>query len=97
MNFNDTMATVHQTVTNNSSTIDINIVYGANHSPDEKSRIASLISEYVDILAPNPKKPTIAKTMEHRIITDETQSVNRKPYRIPHAWHTEIEQQISEM
>ena len=94
MNFNDTVGAVHQTVANNSSTIDTNIVFGENLSPDEKSRIASSISEYVDILAPNPKKPTIAKTMEHRIITDETQPVNRKPYRIPHAWHTEIEQQF---
>ena len=91
MNVKDTVATVHQNVANNSSTIDTNIIYGENLSPVEKSRIASLISKYVDIFAPNPKKPTIVKTMEHRIITDETQPINQKPYRIPHAWHTEIE------
>eukprot|EP00794_Sanderia_malayensis_P019807 gene19807-21747_t len=35
--------------------------------------------------------------MQHRIITDDVQPVNRKPYRIPHAWYKETEQQISEM
>ena len=73
MNVNDTVATVHKTVANNSSTIDTNIVYGENLSPAEKSRVAALFSEYIDIFTPNPKKPTIVKTIEHRIIADETQ------------------------
>ena len=35
--------------------------------------------------------------MEHHIITEEAQSVNRKLYRIPYAWLQENNQQISEM
>ena len=97
MNVNETVATVHQFIANNVSTIDTSIIYSKNLSSDEKSRIVSLISEYSDIFAPNPKKPTIVKAMEHRIITNETQPINHKPYRIPHAWHTEIEQHILEM
>ena len=69
MNANDTVATVQQTAANNSSTIDTNIVYGENLSPDQKSRIASVICKYVDIFASNPRRPTALKTMEHRIIT----------------------------
>jgi len=35
--------------------------------------------------------------MEHHIITENAQPVNRKPYRIPHALTDEINDQIQEM
>eukprot|EP00794_Sanderia_malayensis_P017942 gene17943-19733_t len=35
--------------------------------------------------------------MQHRIITNDSQPVNRKPYRIPHAWHRETDEQITEI
>ena len=68
----------------NAYPLESNIVFGKNLSITEKDRITSLISQYVAIFAPNPKKPTLVTTMEHCIITDETQPMNIKPYRIPH-------------
>eukprot|EP00794_Sanderia_malayensis_P005815 gene5815-6513_t len=59
--------------------------------------MASLISSYSDIFAANPKKRNLVNIMQHRIITNESQPVNRKPYRIPHAWHRETDEQITEM
>ena len=44
----------------------------------------------------NPKKPTILKNMQHRIITCDAPPVRRKPYRIPHAWNNEVNTQIKE-
>ena len=35
--------------------------------------------------------------MEHRIITSNAQPVHWKPYRIPYAWHPEVDKQIQEM
>ena len=55
------------------------------------------LSKYGDIFAPNPKQHTLVKNMQHRIITNEAQPVKRTPYHIPHAWHAEIDHQISEM
>ena len=43
------------------------------------------------------KKSTLVKNMQHRIFTNEAQPVKLAPYRIPHAWHAEIDNKISEM
>ena len=97
LNINDSVTDFSPTTTDNSENLKNDTVYGEHLSPLQRDRISSLISNFVDIFAPNPKKPTLVKNMEHRIITTETQPVNRKPYRIPHAWHSEIDTQISEM
>ena len=35
--------------------------------------------------------------MEHRIITDDTQPIRKKPYRIPYAWNHEVNTQVQQM
>lgn len=74
-----------------------NIVVGSNLSMTEKEQISSLICKYKDVFASNPKKPNLVKNMKHRIITNNEQPVNRKPYRVPYAWHAEVDKQIQEM
>ena len=93
----DTPVSVNQIGQDSSINLNDNIVYGEHLPDDRKSEILSLISKFTDIFAQNPKKPTLVSNMQHRIITDYVQPVNRKPYRIPHAWYKETEQQISEM
>ena len=65
------------------------IVVGNNLSID--------VHKYINIFASDPKKPSLVKNMEHRIITDNAQRVNRKPCRVPYAWHAEVNTQIQEM
>eukprot|EP00794_Sanderia_malayensis_P020882 gene20882-22932_t len=93
----DTPVSVHQIGQESSINLNDNIVYGEHLPDDSKSAISSLISNFTDIFAQNPKKPTLVSNMQHRIITDDVQPVNRKPYRIPHAWYKKTKQQISEM
>ena len=77
--------------------VEENLVFGGNLSNAQKDRMSSLVSRYKDISASNPKKPNLVKNMEHRIITNDAQPVNRKPYRVPYAWNAEMDQQIQEM
>lgn len=93
----DSVSSVNKSELINSINLEDSIVYGKNLSSVEKEKISSLISSFGDIFAKNPMKPTLVKDMQHHIITDETQPVNRKPYRIPHAWHKETENQMNEM
>ena len=52
---------------------------------------------FSDVFASNPRKPSLVKTMEHRIITGDAQPVRQKPRRIPQAWNSEVNDQIQEM
>ena len=93
----ETIASIDVPKQDDSINLDNNLVYGENLSQDDKDRISCLISEYVDIFAPNPKIPTLVKNMQHHIVTNEALPVKRAPYRIPHTWHADIDNQISEM
>ena len=64
---------------------------------EQKKEVESLLKEYADIFASNPKKPKRVNTLQHQIITDESQPVFNKPRKIPNAWQTEVEKQIGEM
>ena len=61
------------------------IVYGPELSYHDKSQLRSLISEFSDVFAYNPKKPTLVKNMEHHIVTNDAQPVCNKthPYLMP--------------
>lgn len=73
------------------------VAYAKTLDSMQRNQIASLLSKYRGVFASNPKKPTLVKGMEHRIITSHAQPVKRKPYRLPHAWHEEVNEQVSEM
>ena len=73
------------------------IVHGEGLPLEEKQRLISLITKFLDVFASNPKKPSLVKTMEHRIITGDAQPVHEKPRRIPQAWNNEVNDQIQEM
>ena len=73
------------------------IKFGENRSSHQRRQISNLISQFPKIFASNPKMSIRVKHMQHRIITEKAHLVNRKPYRIPYAWHQETDKQISEM
>ena len=64
-----------------------NLNHGEHLTTDQQCRLETLIKEYSDIFASNPKKPALVKNAEHRIITGDALPVKRKPHRIPEAWH----------
>ena len=70
---------------------------GSTLSEDDQAQIKRLVAKYNDIFALNPRKPTVVTTMEHRIITEDSQPIRRKPYRIPYAWNEELSSQIQQM
>ena len=75
----ETIASIDVPKQDDSINLDNNLVYGENLSQDDKDRISSLISKYVDIFAPNPKIPTLVKNMQHHIVTNELCQLN-----VPH-------------
>lgn len=93
----ETVASVDTLDSDLSVNLDQNIVYGENLSVNEKEKISTLISQYSDIFAQNPKKPKVVTNMHHHIVTNDALPIKRKPYRLPHAWNSEIDKQIQEM
>ena len=82
---------------NNYVDFDSGIVHGEGLPHEEKQRLISLITKFSDVFATNPRKPSLVKTMEHRIITGDAQPVRQRPRRIPQAWNSEVNDQIQEM
>ena len=84
---------------NNTENLDFEsgIVHGEGLPQEEKQKLISLITKFSDVFASNPRKPSLVKTMEHRIITGDAQPVRQKPRRIPQAWNSEVNDQIQEM
>ena len=93
---NKTICTIDSVGSEQSSITTANVTHG-DLSADEKTSLLSLISKYNNIFAENPKKPTLVKNVEHRIITEDAQPVSRKSHRIPYAWNDEINKQIQQM
>ena len=79
------------------SSSKLNIIHGNAISEKEEDQLRALISQYGDIFAVNPRKPTPVRNMTHHIITDKAQPVRMKPYRIPHAWNKEVSDQVQQM
>ena len=86
----ETVARVEHIDSSSSVNLESNIVYGDNLSGAQKTKVRSLVSEYQDVFAQTPKSPNWLPICT--IV-----SFKRKPYRLPHAWHSEIDEQIEEM
>ena len=76
-----------------------NLTIGDQLSGEERNKLATLLEEYDDVFARNPKKPQTARIMTHKISTSVTLPVYRKPYQIPaHTAHTDnVAEQVQEM
>ena len=72
-------------------------VFGENLSNDQRHQLEKLINEYQDVFASNPKKPSLVKNAQHKIITEDAMPVKHKTRRIPEAWHEEVNRQVQEM
>ncbi len=65
--------------------------------PHEQEQLESLVKDFADCFAPNPKRPEPVTNLEHRINTDQALPINSAPYRASPAHRKIIEQQITEM
>ena len=72
---NETICTADSVEDDNASHIANNIIHG-DLSEGNRTSLLSLISKYQSIFAANPKKPTLVKNLEHRIITDNALPVS---------------------
>ena len=73
------------------------VVLGEDLSSQQRDKIMSLIREYKDVFAQNPKNPKRTVTMKHRIVTGDALPVHGKARRIPAAWEDEVNSQVQEM
>ena len=73
------------------------ITLSDNLSATENTNLMSMIMDYKDVFATNPRKPRKTHLLEHRIITNDALPVYHKPRRIPVAWEKEVDDQVSEM
>ena len=62
------------------------ITLSDNLSATENTNLMSLIMDYKDVFATNPRKPRKTNLLEHRSITNDALPVYHKPRRIPVAW-----------
>ena len=76
-----------------------NLTIGDHLSGEERNKLATLLEEYKDVFARNPKKPQTVRIMTHKISTFVTLPVYRKPYQIPaHTAHTDnVAEQVQGM
>ena len=82
---------------NNENVFTNNTRFGSQLSTTEIDQIKTLINDYQDIFAANPKKPKRTDLIEHQIITNDALPVYHKPRRILTAWEKDVDQQVSEM
>ena len=73
------------------------LVFGENLPSDQWHQLETLINEYQDVFASNPKKPSLVKNAQHKIITEDALPVKRKTRQIPEALHEEVNCQVQEM
>ena len=67
---------------------------GAHLSETQTANITSLLETFTSVLNEKPGRISVT---EHRIITDQAQPVRLPPYRIPHAYHDTVRQELREM
>ena len=73
------------------------MVADTNLSPMQKQQLLSLLSEFSDIFAPDPKKPSQTDLVNHKITVNTSNPIYMKPRRIPLAWEKEVDDQVKEM
>eukprot|EP00794_Sanderia_malayensis_P010612 gene10612-11737_t len=81
--------------TDNGQSCAVNI--SQDLSTDEQRKVKELMEEYRAIFAVNPKRPEKNKLIVHKINTNDALPVYQKTRRIPTAWETEVNNQVSEM
>ena len=63
----------------------------------DRDRVLSLLKEYEDVFAKNPKQPKQVNNATHSINTGGCLPVFRKPYPIPYAYTDDFNKQIDQM
>ena len=79
-----------------SDTVDT-VLIEKSLSETQRSALSEIIRKYEDIFAENSSKPKKVKHEQHRIITGENRPVCCKTRRIPVAWNSEVDIQITDM
>ena len=92
-----TASNASQPFVNNPTNCTDSIAFGDNLTDDQRRQLETLINDYQDVFANNPKKPSLVKDAQHRIITNDALPVKQKPRRLPEAWYKEVNEQIQEM
>ena len=98
------IASVDMSNLQNSSTSKQNIeavmdemVTKTNLSSSQKQELFALLTEYSDIFAADPKKPSLTDLVDHKITVETRNPVYMKPRRVPLAWEKEVDEQVKEM
>ena len=95
---NATNESVKELSRSNHEIVDMdNFTISDRLSPEESDRIKSLLTDYKEVFARNPKSPKRTQILEHRIITNDALPVYHKPRRVPVTWEQDIDTQVSEM
>ena len=66
-------------------------------SASQKQQLFALLSEYSDVFAADPKKPSQTDLVDHKITVSTRTPVYMKPRRVPLAWEKEVDDQVQEM
>ena len=73
------------------------VIIGSNVPEVEKKRILEVLSRYESVFAVNTKKPSLVSNATHKIVTQESQPIFKKPYPIPYAQTDSVDTQVQEM
>jgi len=79
--------TMHQVCSQSESQLEgftTDITMGSCLSATKRNRLRNFVTAYSRIFAVNPRKPTVVTTMEHHIITEDSQP-EKDSYPLPHA------------
>ena len=78
---------------NSSNDWDINLELAFR----EREALSKLLSEYRDVFASNPKKPSVTHLLEHRIVTGTARPVKAKGPRVSPQTKQSIDAQVCQM
>ena len=73
------------------------MVSETNLSRSQRVDLLALLSEYSDVFAADPRKPSQTDLVDHKITVDTRNPIYMKPRRIPLAWEKEVDDQVQEM
>ena len=66
-------------------------------SASQKQQLFALLSEYSDVFAADPKKPSQTDLVDHKITVSTRTPIYMKRRRVPLAWEKEVDDQVQEM
>ena len=73
------------------------MVEGVKISDAQKQELLKLLTEYRDVFASDPKKPSQTDLVDHKITVNPSTPIYVKPRRTPLAWDSQIDDQVAEM